>query len=174
MFYGAAEFSRDTDFAILADAAKPQPACAKRLECVELAPAFEPPLPSDSASKLDALETLRLAAQAILLKMRDSRVLHCNVRCVVRGRQRGTKWRRPAETPLRGHTTRARRVGDRHSGTGLPLIGVHAEVVQRALLCASAGRWDCCSGAGRKLSGRCADELVRKVVRRNLYRFHRT
>ena len=32
---------------------------AKRLECVELAPAFEPPPPYDSASKLDALQTLR-------------------------------------------------------------------------------------------------------------------
>ena len=36
-----------------------QPNCAKRLECVELAPAFEPRLPYDSASKLDALQTLR-------------------------------------------------------------------------------------------------------------------
>ena len=61
VFYGAAEFSRDTDFAILADAAKPQPACAKRLECVELAPAFEPPPPYDSAIKLDALQTVRVA-----------------------------------------------------------------------------------------------------------------
>jgi hypothetical protein len=34
---------------------------AKRLECVELAPAFERPLPYDSASKLDALHTLRVA-----------------------------------------------------------------------------------------------------------------
>jgi hypothetical protein len=32
---------------------------AMRLECVELAPAFEPPPPPDSASKLDALQTLR-------------------------------------------------------------------------------------------------------------------
>jgi apolipoprotein N-acyltransferase len=37
----------------------PQPACAKRLECAELAPAFEPPFSYDSASKLDALQTLR-------------------------------------------------------------------------------------------------------------------
>jgi hypothetical protein len=29
----------------------PQPNCAKRLECAELAPAFRPPLPSDSASR---------------------------------------------------------------------------------------------------------------------------
>src|ERR1035437_7310364 len=35
--------------------------CAKRLECVELAPAFEAPPPDDSASKLDALQTLRVA-----------------------------------------------------------------------------------------------------------------
>ena len=35
--------------------------CAKRLECAELAPAFEPPFSYDSASKLDALQTLRVA-----------------------------------------------------------------------------------------------------------------
>src|ERR1039458_2458354 len=34
---------------------------AKRLECVELAPAFELPPPYDSASELDALQTLRVA-----------------------------------------------------------------------------------------------------------------
>jgi hypothetical protein len=32
---------------------------AKRLECAELAPAFEPPLRLNSASKLGALQTLR-------------------------------------------------------------------------------------------------------------------
>jgi hypothetical protein len=32
---------------------------AKRLECVELAPAFRPPTIINSASKLDALQTLR-------------------------------------------------------------------------------------------------------------------
>jgi hypothetical protein len=42
-------------------AAKPQPNHAKRLECVELAPAFKPLPPYDSASKLDALHTLRVA-----------------------------------------------------------------------------------------------------------------
>ena len=41
--------------------AAPQPSCAKRMECVELAPAFRPPPPYDSASKLDALQTLRVA-----------------------------------------------------------------------------------------------------------------
>jgi hypothetical protein len=45
-------------------AAKPQPIRAKRLECVELAPAFEPPPPYDSASKLDALHTVRVAVHA--------------------------------------------------------------------------------------------------------------
>ena len=35
-------------------AAKPPPSGAKRLECVELAPAFEPPLPYDSASPSSA------------------------------------------------------------------------------------------------------------------------
>ena len=49
VFYSAAKFSRDTDLAILADAAKPQPTCAKRVECVELAPAFKPPPPCHSA-----------------------------------------------------------------------------------------------------------------------------
>jgi len=33
--------------------------CAKRLKCVELAPAFESPTTNESASKLDALHTLR-------------------------------------------------------------------------------------------------------------------
>ena len=42
-------------------AAKPQANYAKRLECVQLAPAFALPLPYDSASKLDALQTLRVA-----------------------------------------------------------------------------------------------------------------
>ena len=37
--------------------------CAKRLECAELAPAFERPPPHDSASKLDALQTLRAAVR---------------------------------------------------------------------------------------------------------------
>jgi len=32
---------------------------AKRMECVELAPAFVPPMCDDSASKLDALHALR-------------------------------------------------------------------------------------------------------------------
>src|SRR5260370_42567034 len=32
---------------------------AKRMECAELAPAFEPAYPSDSGSKLRALQTLR-------------------------------------------------------------------------------------------------------------------
>ena len=36
---------------------------AKRLECVELAPAFEAPPPYDSASKLDALQTLRVVVR---------------------------------------------------------------------------------------------------------------
>jgi hypothetical protein len=42
-------------------AAKLQWNSAKRMECEELAPAFEPPPPYDSASKLDALQTLRVA-----------------------------------------------------------------------------------------------------------------
>jgi hypothetical protein len=45
--------------AMSAERANPQSNCAKRLECGELAPAFEPPPPCDSASKLDALQTLR-------------------------------------------------------------------------------------------------------------------
>jgi len=49
-----------------ASRAEPQPDCAKRLECAELAPAIEPRLASDSASKLDALQTLR----AIWLRFR--------------------------------------------------------------------------------------------------------
>jgi hypothetical protein len=39
---------------------------AKRLECVELAPAFGAPTLNDSASKLDALQTLRVNAMPIL------------------------------------------------------------------------------------------------------------
>ncbi len=37
----------------------PHPNCAKRLDCTELAPAAALPRPYDSASKLDALHTLR-------------------------------------------------------------------------------------------------------------------
>src|ERR1035437_3039464 len=47
--------------AMIVERAKPQPNCAKRLECGVLAPAFEPPPPCDSASKLDALQTLRVS-----------------------------------------------------------------------------------------------------------------
>ena len=43
-------------------AAERQPNDAKRLECVELAPAFDLPSPYDSASKLDALQTLRVTS----------------------------------------------------------------------------------------------------------------
>ena len=42
-------------------AVKPQPNRAKRLECVELAPAFGRAAPFESASKLVALQTLRVA-----------------------------------------------------------------------------------------------------------------
>ncbi len=34
------------------------------MECMELAPAFEPPTTNESASKLDALQTLREVRQA--------------------------------------------------------------------------------------------------------------
>ncbi|MGO8927406.1 MAG: hypothetical protein ACLQU3_11020 [Limisphaerales bacterium] len=44
-------------------AAALHPTGAKRLECMELAPAFESPLPDDSASKRDTLQTLRAAVQ---------------------------------------------------------------------------------------------------------------
>ena len=44
-------------------AAKTQPNCAKRLECVELAPAFGHAAPVESASKLVALQTLRAAGR---------------------------------------------------------------------------------------------------------------
>ena len=37
----------------------PQPNCAKRLECAELAPAFGRTAPFESVSKLVALQTLR-------------------------------------------------------------------------------------------------------------------
>src|SRR5438874_13449573 len=43
---------------ILSSAAQPQPNRAKRLECVELAPAFVPRRTSDSESRLNALHTL--------------------------------------------------------------------------------------------------------------------
>jgi len=39
---------------------------AKRLECVELAPAFDVAMFSDSASELDALQTIRATAMPIL------------------------------------------------------------------------------------------------------------
>jgi hypothetical protein len=38
---------------------------AKRLECVELAPAFGAATPNDSASELDALQTLRVTPMPI-------------------------------------------------------------------------------------------------------------
>src|ERR1035437_6315034 len=43
-------------------AAKSQPNYAKRMECVELTPAFDRAAPLESASKLVALHTLRVAA----------------------------------------------------------------------------------------------------------------
>ena len=49
---------------------------AKRLECVELAPAFESPLPYDSASKLDALQTLRVTAMPIFSYVSVFRAAH--------------------------------------------------------------------------------------------------
>ena len=39
---------------------------AKRLECAELAPAFRVPPLNDSASKLDALQTLRATGMPVL------------------------------------------------------------------------------------------------------------
>jgi hypothetical protein len=56
--------------------AKPQPNRAKRLECVELAPAFGRAAPFESASKLVALQTLRVAVHpgnqsGIRLKLRQ-------------------------------------------------------------------------------------------------------
>ena len=39
---------------------------AKRLECAELAPAFRVPTLNDSASKLDALQTLRATGMPVL------------------------------------------------------------------------------------------------------------
>jgi len=45
-------------------AARPPPNCAKRLECAQLAPAFECALVFDSASKLGALQTLRVVVHA--------------------------------------------------------------------------------------------------------------
>jgi hypothetical protein len=46
---------------------KPRPNGAKRMECVELAPVFESPLAYGSASKLDALHTLRMAVHRLRL-----------------------------------------------------------------------------------------------------------
>ena len=43
---------------------KPQPNSAKRMECVQLAGAFEPPAAHESGSKLHALHTLREVAAA--------------------------------------------------------------------------------------------------------------
>jgi hypothetical protein len=49
---------------------------AKRLECVELAPAFGAPTPNDSASKLDALQTLRVTGMPIFLYVSAIRAAH--------------------------------------------------------------------------------------------------
>ncbi len=54
---------------------------AKRLECVELAPAFEPPPPCDSASKLDALHTLRVVVHPYGLPSSRGKQ-HRHTRCV--------------------------------------------------------------------------------------------
>ena len=56
----AAAQKRAAQEMLMAQSGKPQPNCAKRLECAELAPAFDRPA-YDSASKLDALQTLRAA-----------------------------------------------------------------------------------------------------------------
>ena len=45
--------------------AKRQPNRAKRLECVELAPAFGVAAFDESASELDALQTLRVAVMPV-------------------------------------------------------------------------------------------------------------
>ena len=58
--------------------AKPQPNRAKRLECVELAPAFGRAAPFESASKLVALQTLRVAVDSEESARRTHRrVLQC-------------------------------------------------------------------------------------------------
>jgi hypothetical protein len=49
---------------------------AKRLECVELAPAFGAPMLNDSASKLDALQTLRVTGMPIFLYVSAFRTVH--------------------------------------------------------------------------------------------------
>jgi hypothetical protein len=49
---------------------------AKRLECVELAPAFGAPTLNDSASKLDALQTLRVTGMPIFLYVSAFRAVH--------------------------------------------------------------------------------------------------
>src|SRR6266568_4097401 len=50
--------------AIQRSAAWPQPNCAKRMECVQLAGAFGPPIAYENGSKLHALHTLRDIAAA--------------------------------------------------------------------------------------------------------------
>ena len=49
---------------------------AKRLECVELAPAVGAPTLNDSASKLDALQTLRVTAMPIFAYVSVFRAAH--------------------------------------------------------------------------------------------------
>jgi hypothetical protein len=49
-----------------------QPNCAKRLECAELAPAFESLVHYDSASKLVALQTLRVAVRCGSTRLRST------------------------------------------------------------------------------------------------------
>jgi len=52
---------------------------AKRLECVELAPAFGAPTLNDSASKLDALQTLRVTAMRSFPYVSVFRAAHTEV-----------------------------------------------------------------------------------------------
>jgi len=49
---------------------------AKRLECVELAPAFGAPTFNESASELDALQTLRVTAMPIFPYVSVFRAAH--------------------------------------------------------------------------------------------------
>src|ERR1035437_7910874 len=83
---------------------------AKRLECVELAPAFGSPTLNDSASKLDALQTLRVTGMLIFLCVSAFRAVHTKARgrrggltvMPRAGGRRGRRWSRNAlgDTPV--------------------------------------------------------------------------
>src|SRR5437667_12842651 len=72
--------------------------CAKRLKCVELARAFESPTTNESASKLDALHTLReVRLRLCRPQAKGPRIRRCSGAVKIKGA--GGSCRRPPREP---------------------------------------------------------------------------